>query len=131
MFGPDSAKETLFGQKIVLCNVNVQELIYKKIIKYLNKHGLLVVECTAEQHDQQIAETLILTHFIGRSLIEFGAKKRVMIDTLGYRRLMKILSTVENDSFQLFIDMNEYNPYSSEMRKKLIASMLTVEDRLK
>ena len=46
--------------------------------------------------------------------MDFRAKD-MLIDTKGHRRLMKILQTVENDSWQLFYDMNHYNPYSKEV----------------
>ncbi len=114
MFGPDSARETFFGNKIVLNKVRVNEKLSQEIKSYLERAGLKVIETTAEIHDKEIASSLVLTHFIGRTLIDFGAKD-LEIDTKGYRRLMKILCTVENDSWQLFEDMNKYNPFAQEV----------------
>ena len=54
--------------------------------------------------------------------MEFGASP-LEIDTKGYRRLMKILLTVENDSIQLFEDMYRYNPHASETRQQFLAAM--------
>lgn len=113
MFGPDSAKETLFGAKIVLCPERIEEKLYSKIKSYLNAHGLKIIESTGEEHDRQISQSLLLTHFVGHGLIETKAKQ-LSIDTKGYRRLMKILQTVENDSWELFEDMNKYNPYAGQ-----------------
>lgn len=122
MFGPDSAKNTLFGCKIVLCPIRIEDKTYQDIVSYLETHGLKVIEATPKEHDKQIAHSLLLTHFIGRSLMDFEAKS-LPIDTKGYRRLMKILETVENDSWQLFADMNRYNPYAKETRDDFLASM--------
>jgi prephenate dehydrogenase len=129
MFGPDSAKNTLFGCKIVTCPVRLPESQYQEIKAYLETHGLKVIEATPEEHDKQIAHSLLLTHFLGRTLMDFEAKS-LPIDTKGYRRLMKILETVENDSWQLFEDMNKYNPYAEETRHAFIKSMASINDKV-
>jgi len=113
MFGPDSAKDTLFGSKIVISKIRIQEELYARIISYLKTNGLKVVEVTPEEHDRQIAKSLNLAHLVGRVLIDFKATPQE-IDTKGYRRLLKILETVENDSWQLFKDMNKYNRFAKQ-----------------
>jgi prephenate dehydrogenase len=113
MFGPDSAAHTLFGSKIVLCRERVEENLYQNIMRYLEGVGLNVIETDPKEHDRQISHSLLITHLIGRTLMEFNAKP-LQIDTKGYRRLMKILSVVENDSFELFQDMMNQNPEAKE-----------------
>ncbi len=129
MFGPDSAKTTLYGKKMVLCPVRIAEKKVINIKNYLESMGLYVINSSAEDHDKQIAETLVLTHYIGRGLIDFQAESKE-IDTLGHRRLMKILETVENDSWQLFVDMNQYNPYAEQVRQKFTESLKNVQESL-
>ena len=129
MFGPDSASETLYGAKIVLTKVRIEESKYDNITAYLKQHGLRVLEATAQEHDKQIAETLILTHFIGRGLIEFGADHK-SIDSKGHRRLMKILLTVQNDAWQLFEDMNKFNPYAKETLDHFLKSLELVKGKI-
>jgi len=129
MFGPDSARLTLYGAKIILSKVRLPEKIYQGIKGYLMSHGLHVIEASPKLHDQQVVRSLTLTHFIGRSLVEFGAED-LMIDTKGYRRLMKILETVINDSWQLFQDMNHYNPYAKKMRKDFVKAMKKIDERV-
>lgn len=130
MFGPDSAAQSLYGCKIVLCKQRVNEEKYQNIKGYLESHGLKVIEATAHEHDKQIADTLILTHTIGRTLMDMNSRE-MDIDTKGYRRLLKILETVENDSVQLFKDMNEYNPYSQQMRESLQSSLTKTLESVK
>lgn len=130
MFGPDSAKESLEGAKIVLCPYRISPLRLQKVEHYLKNLGLVLIQTTAEDHDEQISHTLILAHFIGRALIEMKAKN-YQIDTKGYKRLMKILETVENDSYQLFLDMNEHNRFAPEVRKKFLAALQKIEGDLK
>jgi len=129
MFGPDSAADSLEGRKIVLCPVRIGDERLEKVKHYLNSKGLVLIETSAEDHDRQIAVSLALTHTIGRSLAQFGAKPQV-IDTEGYQRLLRILEVVENDTWQLFEDMNRYNPYAQDARQAFITAMNKIEGEL-
>jgi prephenate dehydrogenase len=122
LFGPDSASSTLKGKKIVVCGVRIEDKKYNKIKSYLEKLGLIVIETTPQKHDEESAKSLVLTHFIGRSLLRFGAKK-MDVDTEGYNRLMSILETVSKDSWQLFVDMNRHNRFAKKMRTQFIQAM--------
>ena len=130
MFGPDSAADSLLNRKVVLCNVSTPGDIYDKIKGYLAGKGLEIIEATPEEHDRQIAVSLSLTHFIGRSLAEFGAD-RLRIDTEGYRRLTYTLEVVEHDTWQLFQDMHRFNPYAREIRETFMAAMHRIDGKLK
>lgn len=130
MFGPDSAKDTVFGHKIVMCPVRIEEKLYSDIKRYLNSHGLKVIESTAEEHDRQISHSLVLAHFIGRTLMDIGAERQE-IETLGYKRLMKILGVVQNDSWQLFVDMNKYNRFADQARARFIGSLTGIDQKLR
>jgi prephenate dehydrogenase len=130
MFGPDSAADSLQGRKIVLCRVRMGAERYEKVRSYLASRGLALIETSAAEHDRQIAVSLALTHFIGRSLAEMGTQPQV-IDTEGYKRLLRILEVVENDTWQLFEDMNRFNPYACKTRQAFRDAMETIEQRLK
>ena len=130
MFGPDSAAKSLHDSKIVLCPVRIAQDRYEKIKKYLASKGLIIIETTADDHDRQISISLSLTHFIGRALAEFGAKE-LIIDTEGYKRLLRILDVVTNDTWQLFEDMHKYNPYAMKSVEDFINAMEKIEARLK
>ena len=130
MFGPDSAADSLEGRKIVLCPVRIGEKRLEQVKHYLGAKGLVLIEASAEDHDRQIAVSLALTHTIGRSLAQFGAKPQA-IDTEGYQRLLRILEVVENDTWQLFEDMNRYNPYAQNARQAFITAMNKIEGKLR
>jgi prephenate dehydrogenase len=129
MFGPDSASDSLQGRKICLCKVRIPENDYQNIKAYLTAKGLVVIEATAEAHDEQIATSLSLTHFIGRTLSEYGAGP-LDIDTEGYKRLLHILEVVERDTWQLFLDMNRYNDHAAKKRAAFLAVMQDINSRL-
>jgi prephenate dehydrogenase len=128
-FGPDSAADSLQGRKIALCKVRIGQQQYENIKAFLAWKGLAVIETTPQEHDQQIAVSLALTHFIGRSLSAFGATEQYM-DTEGYKRLLHILEVVQHDTWQLFADMHRYNPYAREKRTAFMAAMQLIENKL-
>ena len=129
MFGPDSARDSLKGHKIVLCPERISENRFRRIADRLASMGLVVIETTPEDHDRQIAVSLALTHFIGRTLSRFGAED-LLIDTEGYKRLRHILEVVENDTWQLFEDMHRFNPFAAGTRRDFMASMQAIEKHL-
>jgi prephenate dehydrogenase len=129
MFGPDSAADSLEGRKICLCKVKIDNRQYRKIRSYLKSKGLVVIEATAKEHDEQIATSLALTHLIGRTLSESGATQ-LDIDTEGYKRLLHILEVVERDTWQLFTDMHHYNPYARRKRTEFMEVMQDLNSRL-
>jgi prephenate dehydrogenase len=129
MFGPDSAAISLAGHKIVLCPERIQPQRYEEIKQWLQKKHLAIIETTPDNHDQEIAVSLALTHFIGRSLSEFGALP-LNIDTEGYKRLLHILDVTNNDTMQLFEDMHNYNPYAQSKREDFMRAMETMNAHL-
>ncbi|MGD9098214.1 MAG: prephenate dehydrogenase/arogenate dehydrogenase family protein [Desulfobacterales bacterium] len=129
MFGPDSAADSLEDRKLVLCPERMPPKRYDRVRRYLEGKKLIVIETTPEDHDRQIAVSLSLTHFIGRSLSAFGAEA-LEIDTEGYRRLVYTLGVVEHDSWQLFEDMHRYNPFARQIRADFMQAMRSIDEKL-
>ena len=129
IFGPDSASDSLKDRKIFLSPIRIDKKQYQKIKTYLVSKELVLIESTPEDHDQQIAVSLALTHYIGRTLSEFGAAP-LDIDSEGYKRLLHILEVVEHDTWQLFYDMHRYNPYAQEKRAAFMTAMQKINDQL-
>lgn len=129
MFGPDSAAVSLAGHKIVMCPVRIQPQRYDAVRQWLQKKHLAIIETTPADHDQKIAVSLALTHFIGRSLAQFGALP-LDIDTEGYKRLLHILGVTNNDTMQLFEDMHTYNPYAGDKREAFMRAMEMINAHL-
>jgi prephenate dehydrogenase len=122
IFGPDSATDSLKNHKIFLSPIRIRKKQYQKIKTYLASKELILIESTPDDHDEQIAVSLALTHYIGRTLSEFGAAP-LDIDSEGYKRLLHILEVVEHDTWQLFYDMHRYNPYAKEKRTAFMLAM--------
>ncbi|MDE2143168.1 MAG: prephenate dehydrogenase [Elusimicrobia bacterium] len=129
-FGPDSAADSLEGRKIVLCRVRMKSGDYARAKGVLRRKGLNVIEMSPREHDRRMASSLVLTHFIGRGLIASGAKT-TGVDTEGYKRLLRILETVQNDSWELFEDMNRFNAFAAPMRRRFLAAMAATDRKVR
>lgn len=118
MFGPDSSTYGFNGLPIVMCNYNASKTIYHTWKRLFSDAGLKVIEVGPDEHDKLVANSQGLTHFLGRLLEQYKLEPSA-IDTLGTEKLIEIEKQVANDSWQLFTDLQHFNPYTRNMRLKL------------
>jgi len=118
MFGPDSSSRGFDGLPIILDQFMAHTETYDFWKNYFISKSLRVVEMTAEQHDTSAANSQGLAHFIGRLLAEYGIKETT-IDSRGSQHLLELERQTCNDTWQLFNDLQHYNPYTQKMRLKL------------
>lgn len=130
MFGPDSAKESLVGRQIVLCPINISGENLEKLTELFKDINLEIIVTTPDDHDIQTARSLALVHFIGRSLAKTDINKE-RISTLGFERLLAVKDSSENDSWQLFEDMNTFNPYAALVRSQFLNNASLIDQELR
>jgi len=118
MFGPDSSKNGFDGLPIVINKFKAKEKNYKFWKNYFKRKKLKVIEMSAKEHDKLAAKSQGVAHFIGRVLAEYGLEK-TGIDTLGAKKLQEIMDQTCNDTWELFEGLQNYNPYTKDMRIRL------------
>ena len=118
MFGPDSSKGGFEGLPMILDRFKTDTINYNFWKEFFINKKLRVIEMTARQHDKLAANSQGLTHFLGRLLDAYGLKS-TSIDSLGTRKLLEIKEQTCNDTWQLFTNLQHYNPYTAQMRIKL------------
>jgi len=118
MFGPDSSQSGFEGLPVIVDSSLAKADTYSFWKDYFVSKKLRVIEMTAEEHDKLAANSQGLTHFLGRLLDEYGLED-TPIDTLGTQKLLDIKRQTSSDSWQLFNDLQHYNPYTKKMRLKL------------
>lgn len=128
LFGPDSI-ESKHPLKIVTHKVRDNDGHYALWQKTFSKLGMQVFEMTPEQHDKLAAKTQSLTHFIGRALEKIHAKS-TDIDTAGFSSLLQVMEQTHNDSRELFLDIQRYNPYSSEVINEFESSIAELKKEI-
>ena len=130
MFGPDSVHlNGLSGQPIVMDPFRISEQDFHFWKRYFGDKQLQVIEMSADEHDRLAADSQGVTHFVGRILGEFGFKP-TPIDTVGAKKLLEIKTQVCNDSWQLFVDLQTYNPHTRLMRVRLSDAQAKIFDQL-
>ncbi len=127
MFGPDSSKHGFHNLPMIMCPSNNRKK-YNEWKHYFISKELKVVEMTPGEHDKAAAESQGLTHFLGRLLQQYGFKP-TSIDSLGARKLKEIMDQVNNDTWQLYKDLQKYNPYSRKMVDNLEVSFQTLKEK--
>lgn len=117
MFGPDSYSP--FRElKMVMSPIRDIYSKYNELVATFTNHSISIVEMTPEEHDRDAAMSQGITHFMGRALKESGVSS-TKINTLGFNELLGVIEQTCNDSWDLFMDLQNYNPFTNEMVKKL------------
>lgn len=129
MFGPDSAKNGLENLQMVFTPLRIKPEIYERIKTFFAELKLKIIETTAEDHDKQAAACLALVHFIGRGLGRMDIGKQT-ITTLGFERLLAVNETVNNDTWQLFYDMQIHNPFAAQARSELLSAFKQLDNEV-
>ena len=117
MFGPDSYSP-FRDLKMVLSPVRDIYSKYDELVATFTGQSISIVEMTPEEHDRDAAMSQGITHFMGRVLKESGVSS-TKINTLGFNELLGVIEQTCNDSWDLFLDLQNYNPFTNEMVKKI------------
>ena len=129
MFGPDSY---LSNKKLKMMMHSTRDVHdqYDFWKKFFSDQNIKILEMTPDMHDRLAAKTQGVTHFLGRTLKEFGIQK-TNLDTQGFRDLIDLVEQTCNDTWELYADLQTYNPYTEEMINNLKNSVNTLEKQLK
>lgn len=122
MFGPDSGREGVEGLPIITHPIRDRDGTYELWGQRFRSLGLRIVEMSPEDHDREAAYTQGITHFVGRVLSRLDLPHSA-IATLGYRKIQEVIEQTCNDPYQLFLDLQHYNPYTSSMRGELTEAL--------
>ena len=128
MFGPDSYMSNS-NLKMMINNTRDLYNQYSFWKRFFSDQSIQIIEMTPDQHDRLAAKTQGVTHFLGRMLKEFGIKK-TNIDTQGFRDLLDLVGQTCNDTWELYADLQLYNPYTEDMVEKLKASTNKLDNQL-
>lgn len=129
LFGPQSGADGIKGLKIVLCPIRTKNL--EKLKRFLEtKLKLNVIVATPEEHDESMAKTAILSHFIGRVLVNLNIKQQNITEP-SFSKLLELKNMLKEDSIELFKDIQKNNPFAEDMRLKFMKKALCLFNELK
>lgn len=127
LFGPDSAGESWQDHKMVFCRIRIDDDRYQQVKELFTSRGVQAIECSPDEHDAMMAKTQALVHYIGRALTGIDEQE---IATPDYANLLRMMEKVTNDTWELFFDMQNLNPYAEQERKKLLNQLNNLEQNI-
>ena len=125
LFGPDSLKDS--GSVMPIESVRNTFGRYDFWKNYFESQNISIEEISAEEHDMMAARSQGLTHFVGRVIDDFGTNQ-TRIDTEGYKALHKLVNQTCNDTWELFEDIQNFNPFTEKMISELNASFEKISE---
>ena len=125
LFGPDSLKDS--GSVMTMESVRNTFGRYDFWKNYFESQNILIEEISAEEHDTMAARSQGLTHFVGRVIDDFGTNQ-TRIDTEGYKALHKLVNQTCNDTWELFEDIQNFNPFTEKMISELNESFEKISE---
>ena len=125
LFGPDSLKDS--GSVMTMESVRNTFGRYDFWKNYFESQNISIEEISAEEHDIMAARSQGLTHFVGRVIDDFGTNQ-TRIDTEGYKALHKLVNQTCNDTWELFEDIQNFNPFTEKMISELNESFEKISE---
>ncbi len=125
LFGPDSLKDS--GSVMTMESVRNTFGRYDFWKNYFESQNISIEEISAEEHDMMAARSQGLTHFVGRVIDDFGTNQ-TRIDTEGYKALHKLVNQTCNDTWELFEDIQNFNPFTKKMISELNESFEKISE---
>lgn len=123
LFGPVSGSAGVAGLPMVVCPGRTERI--DMLERFFREAGLVVHLTTPEEHDRTMAQTLVIAHFLGRGLMRTEIPE-TSLSTPSFGKLRRLVDLVGDDSIQLFRDMNRYNPFAGEERRRLLEALLQI-----
>ncbi|MEE9165960.1 MAG: prephenate dehydrogenase/arogenate dehydrogenase family protein [Candidatus Neomarinimicrobiota bacterium] len=128
LFGPDSITRPK-GLTMMMHPTRDNYDMFPFWKEYFESKAIKVVEMTPEEHDRLAARTQGVTHFVGRVLKEAGVEP-TEIDTLGFRDLLHVIDQTCHDSWELFTDLQNFNPYTLPIIETLESAIETIRGKI-
>ena len=125
LFGPHSLKDS--GSVMTMESVRNTFGRYDFWKNYFESQNISIEEISAEEHDMMAARSQGLTHFVGRVIDDFGTNQ-TRIDTEGYKALHKLVNQTCNDTWELFEDIQNFNPFTEKMISELNESFEKISE---
>jgi len=120
LFGPQSARGGLEGQRLVICPVRGDR--HHRIAEIAESFGLVVSITTPEEHDREMAYVQALTHLIGRALVSLDIPDEDL-KTRSYQHLLDLCGLVGGDTFELFTAIQTLNPHAAPVAQAFLSEI--------
>ena len=127
LFGPQSGRDGIKGLNIALVNVqgNRTQCMYDFLA---NDLGVSVFECSADEHDIQVAYAQGLTHMIAKSFAMMNIPE-ITQKTRTFELLEQMVDLIKHDSDPLVQSILMDNPHCDDVKRDFFKSMKVLEEK--
>ena len=133
LFGPNSFPKSEDGDnkkfKIALCPYRNTDWAHTADF-LADKLGLDVIIKTPEEHDREMAYIQGLSHLIAKAMNEMDIKE-MNLKTRSYEYLLKMYQMLKNDTDDLFMTIENENPFAEEARNQFIKQLNKINDNIR
>ena len=113
----------------MLCPVRLKNI--EKIKNFLvTDLGLEVLIRTPKEHDMEMAYVQGLTHFIGKAINGMDIKDFEQ-STVAYHHLFELKELLKTGSMELFLTIENENPFAKKVRKEFVKELKWIEKQIK
>lgn len=91
--------------------------------------GLNILKFTPDEHDKDMAWVHALTFFVGRGLLNLDPPQTPLA-THYYKELMDLVTQEKQHSYELFMTVQQGNPYADQIRKQFVDSLSALESEI-
>ncbi len=131
LFGPQtvSSVDDVAGKKLVWHEISdeggfgpLRELFEQGL-------GIEIVEVSPEEHDREMAWVHGLTFFAGKALLSMNPPTSTL-GTNYYQKLLDLVEVEKGHSDELFMTIQQGNPYTDDIRREFMNSLQKLEDHI-
>ncbi|MFT4186084.1 MAG: prephenate dehydrogenase/arogenate dehydrogenase family protein [Micrococcaceae bacterium] len=128
LFGPQSAEDGVAGHDFIVAAAIGENA--KKYVKFCEEVlKMRVLHFTAEQHDHIMAYVHALTFFVARGLSNLRMPD-LSIQTPSFDMLRDLIDLDSRHTEELFLTIQQGNPYGEQVRRQLIETFEELEAKL-
>lgn len=124
LFGPQSAKAGISGQRIAICPVRGP---HRRVAAFCRRIGLDIIVTSAEEHDRDLAQVQGLTHLVASLLVKMDLRQTRMT-TKSFEMMMSAVDMVRHDAPDVLQAILGANPYAGDVLQRFKALTSALDD---
>lgn len=130
LFGPTSLALGERPIRAVVCpNLQHPDAV-ARVIELYEALDCEVLEKDAEIHDKEMAESHALAYFVAKGFLDSGVTVNPPHSPPSAKAIGRTVDAVREDAAHLFASLHRENPYAKEARRRLLDSLLALDEAL-
>ncbi|HWU76500.1 MAG TPA: prephenate dehydrogenase/arogenate dehydrogenase family protein [Rhodanobacter sp.] len=130
LFGPISLARGDRPLRTVICASEKHPQAAAQARQLFADLGCEVIDQDPATHDRAMASTHALAFFIAKGLVDMGVGEDLTLAPPSFQGLQNMLAAVRGDAGHLFAAIQQENPFATEARSRLLASLAHIHDQL-